>query len=290
MKYFITINHPKKMVFCSLIALSVIFIGTGCARTTPPSPVSNITFNPPKLEDLKDDEMSKAIKLGFNLINESDKYMSKYVGNKLACSSCHTNAGREKILGFVGVAAQYPQYRDREGAILTLSDRINGCMKRSMNGKVLPYDSIELIAMDAYMTWLSRGVPIGIDKLPWGGLKSVDTAMNADPQKGEGLYAQKCASCHGQNGEGSGSLSGPALWGANSFNNGAGLGRVTSLAGFIKTLMPKGQGNSLSDEDAGNIAKFILSHSRPNYSESAKDWPKGNKPADVPYPVESDKK
>ena len=293
-------DHRRKLsAFWGILLLIGFMFLTGCGvnkqnddvgKSTKPNPVGDIAFNPPKLEDIKDDEMGKSIKLGFNLINESNKYMSKYIGNKISCSSCHINAGREKILGFVGTASQYPQYRDREGVIFSLEDRINGCMKRSMNGKVLPYDSVELTAMDAYITWLSRGIPMGIVTLPWGKIDSIDSAMNADPKKGEEPYNQKCAACHGKNGEGIGALSGPAVWGPNSFNNSAGLSRVTKLAGFIKTLMPKGQPGTLNDEEAGSIAKYILSHDRPHYSESAKDWPNGKNPADVPYPVESDKK
>jgi thiosulfate dehydrogenase len=40
-----------------------------------------------------------------------------------------------------GVWGQFPQYRAREGAVVTLEDRINGCMERSMNGRALPLDS-----------------------------------------------------------------------------------------------------------------------------------------------------
>ena len=57
---------------------------------------------------------------------------------------------------------QFPQYRGREGAVDMLDVRINGsCMERSMNGRALPLTSREMLAMLAYMRWLSTGIPAG---------------------------------------------------------------------------------------------------------------------------------
>jgi thiosulfate dehydrogenase len=72
--------------------------------------------------------------------------------------------------------------------------------------------------------------------------------------------------CHGESGEGQ--TSGeeyvfPALWGADSFNWGAGMHRINTAAGFIKANMPFGKGGTLSDEDAWHAAAFMNSHERP---------------------------
>jgi thiosulfate dehydrogenase len=55
----------------------------------------------------------------------------------------------------------------------------------------------------------------------------------------------------------------PALWGDDSFNWGAGMQQVNNAAGFIKANMPLGQGYSLSDQEAWDVALFIDSHERP---------------------------
>src|SRR6266581_4602623 len=73
-----------------------------------------------------------------------------------------------------------PQYRGREGAVVTLEDRINGCMERSMNGRALPLDSREMKAFSSYMRWLSTGVPDGAKLVGAGTLQIKEPARAAD--------------------------------------------------------------------------------------------------------------
>jgi hypothetical protein len=75
----------------------------------------------------------------------------RYSGNNLTCESCHLQAGTQPYaIPLVGVWGQFPQYRGREGKVGTLEDRINGCMDRSMNGRVLPLASHEMRAYLAF--------------------------------------------------------------------------------------------------------------------------------------------
>src|SRR5258708_12951725 len=91
-----------------------------------------------------------------------------------------------------GVWGQFPQYRGREGEIGTLEERINGCMERSMNGRVLPLDGPEMKAYLAYMKWLSTGIPDGA-KLTGAGSMNVKQPNRAlDPGHGDEPYAQTC--------------------------------------------------------------------------------------------------
>ena len=63
----------------------------------------------------------------------------RFAGNDLACVNCHLNAGlRPFAAPFVSTTASFPMLVDDQ--VLTLTDRINGCMRRSMNGKDLPVD------------------------------------------------------------------------------------------------------------------------------------------------------
>ena len=76
----------------------------------------------------------------------------RYAGNNLACQSCHLDAGTKAFgLPFVGVFGDFPQYRPREGVVGSIEDRVNGCMARSMNGRVLPYDGPEMRALSGDM-------------------------------------------------------------------------------------------------------------------------------------------
>jgi thiosulfate dehydrogenase len=144
-------------------------------------------------------------------------------------------------------------------------------------------------AIQAYMFWLSQGVPVGTMKLEGRGLAKIDRKMiktqAADPVKGEVVYANNCAACHGANGEGiknEGKANGymyPALWGTeDTYNKGAGMYRVLKAADFIKYNMPLGatkEAPVLTDEEAYNVAAFINmdSHYRPEKINRPNDFP-----------------
>ena len=178
----------------------------------------------------------------------------------------------------------FPEYRSRGANINSLQDRINDCFQRSMNGKALAYDSKEMNAMLMYMRWLSTGVPTGTP-VAGRGMGKVNTALAPNAAHGKTLYGQKCASCHGAQGEGiknpAGGYTFPPVWGNASFNIGAGMARTYTAAAFIRYNMPLGQGNTLSEQDAIDVAEYVTHQPRPAYAPAKNDYAKGNKPKDA---------
>lgn len=80
------------------------------------------------------------------------------------CTNCHLNSGTTQFAGpWVGVTARFPQYRSRSAKVDTLTDRVNDCFERSLNGKRLPETSETMTDIISYMTWLSKGYEIGGD-------------------------------------------------------------------------------------------------------------------------------
>jgi thiosulfate dehydrogenase len=47
--------------------------------------------------------------------------------------------------------------------------------------------------------------------------------------------------------------------------------------------MPLGRGNTLSDKEAFDVAAYFTHQPRPDFAAKARDWPRGDKPADAPY-------
>ena len=79
-------------------------------------------------------------------------------------------------------------------------------------------------------------------------------------------------------------MAAPPLWGPRSYNIGAEMARVSVAAAFIKANMPRGWGWTVTDDDeAIDVAAYINVQPRPDFPDKIHDWPKGNKPADVPY-------
>lgn len=212
--------------------------------------------------------------------------------NGMNCQNCHLDAGT-KVYGnnYSAVTSTYPKYRARSGAIEDIYKRVNDCFERSLNGKALETDSKEMTAIVNYINWLGKDVPKGEKPIGSGFKELAFLDRAADPENGKGVYVAKCQSCHQANGEGT--LNGdktaytyPPLWGAKSYNDGAGLYRLSNFAKFVKYNMPLGASHDmvqLSDEEAWDVAAFVNSQPRPK-KDISKDWPKmEEKPFDHPF-------
>ena len=252
----------------------------------------------PNIASLEGNPNKESVIYGKDLITHTSEYFGtngkifKASINGMNCQNCHLDAGT-KVFGnnYSAVASTYPKYRARSGLIENIDKRINDCFERSLNGNPLNIESREMKAIIDYIKWLGKDVPKG--KKPEGsGFKDIaflDRAAN--PENGKSIYAAKCQSCHQQNGEGlmNGDKTGytyPPLWGEHSYNNGAGLFRLSNFAKFVKYNMPMGVSHSdirLTDEEAWDVAAFVNSQPRPT-KNIKKDWPKiEEKPFDHPY-------
>jgi len=245
-----------------------------------------VRFAPPDIADIPIDGNGNHILLGRRLLAQPKKLLPDKVGNGLNCNNCHLGEGRvARAFSYFGVSVNYPQVNLRAGGLLTLEGRINDCFLRSMNGEELRVDSLEMSAIVAYLNWLSTGLPQHA-KIEGAGVDKVDTNLVPDPQRGKVIYEEKCARCHGSNGQGLENARDefviPPLWGDQSFNIGAGMARTFTAAGFVKNNMPLGQAN-LSDQEAIDVAEYFTHQPRPDFAPKVSDWPNGGKPKDARY-------
>jgi len=243
------------------------------------------TIKMPDESTIPDNEYGESVRRGLEIVNHTYRELPNNVGNQLNCTSCHLSNGSEAYAApWNGLPGIFPIYRSRDARVNSLQERVNGCFQRSMNGEPLDLGSDEMNAIISYMAWLSQDMPIGVS--PEGrGFVKVDNTLEPDPNKGEKLFAEKCSVCHGENGEGQynddGSYIYPAVAGDKSYNDGAGMARTYKAAAFIKGKMPFGQGNTLTDQEAVDIASYFTHLDRPVKANKDKDWPKGGAPVDV---------
>ncbi|MGH8398476.1 MAG: c-type cytochrome [Gammaproteobacteria bacterium] len=224
-------------------------------------------FTPPPESAIPADPDGDMIWRGRLIFEDTQHYASRYVGNALNCSSCHLDRGRRANSAPMWAAyVVYPKYRSKNHQVNTLEERIQGCFQFSMNGKPPAADSPEIGALVSYFHWLATGLPVGITPKGAGYLKLQSPPLAPDIERGAKVYASSCAMCHGEEGEGRearGESVFPPLWGSKSFNWGAGMGRISNAAGFIKANMPYGAGDFLTDQQAWDVAAFVVSHPRP---------------------------
>lgn len=287
----------------SLLAAAIPAVLAFPAPAQQPAPAA--AWSVPDVAGLPDDKFGRLVRHGRDLVERTYAHIGpemkdparRYAGNNLSCSSCHVDAGTRKYGNtFVGVFADYPQYRPREDDIQTLEDRVNGCMERSMAGRPLPVDGPEMRAFTAYFKFLSSGVPVGKAIEGRGLPKAALPDRAADPARGKAVYDAFCTACHGAQGAGQragapGDAKGyafPPLWGPDAYNDGAGMARVIMAARFIKGNMPKGVTHEtavLTDEQAFDVAAFINSQPRRAKAGLEADFPdRSKKPVDAAFP------
>lgn len=247
-------------------------------------------------------QLQTEIDYGRELIVHTARYLgpkgkvAPYIASRMNCQNCHLDAGKKPYgISFVTVHARYPDYRAREGKVVTLADRINHCMERPMNGRPLPLDSREMRAMLAYFKHLASGVAVGTrQKGDFLNDMIQFPTRAADRVRGRHVFEAKCVQCHGVDGQGK--LSDdevefiyPPLWGEESYNAASNMHRVIKFAAFVKANMPFGataEKPLLTDEEAFDVAAFVNDislHPRPiskwhdyqNIAEKPIDFPSG---------------
>jgi sulfur-oxidizing protein SoxA len=105
-----------------------------------------------------------------------------------SCATCH--AAEEMR----GAATRYPLFDPKRGGIVNLPLRINEMRTEKMQAAPLPYESPDMLALDAFISSQSRGMPIAVD---------VDGAAKPFFESGRAFYFQRrgqlniaCAQCH----------------------------------------------------------------------------------------------
>jgi thiosulfate dehydrogenase len=305
----------------NILLLGLAIAAAGCGRPAVgdraplvPAATTMVTAwqvprNPLEDKTLDKSPLAEQIRWGFQIFTDTPRQAPQFVGGTVSCANCHLNAGqRERALPLVGVAGMFPEYNVRASRLISLGDRVVDCFMRSENAAgraagdesslsdTLPTPtSKEVLALSAYIAWLSKDHPVGQNP-SWRGRNAIEQQAllpiaKLDVKRGEAIFMEQCTSCHREDGQGK-PIGGPVphsekqagpLWGPNSWNDGAGASRVYTLAGIIRYTMPYLNPGSLSDEDAQHVAAFITSQPRPEYPFKDRDYKAGKIPVDAVY-------
>lgn len=221
-----------------------------------------------------------AITRGYVIATQTYEQLPQNVPTaKLHCASCHLNAGgNSDAAWWVNLMSEFKD-------LSCLQKRINSCFTNSLNGKPLctPVNdplcpsannqpancdtNPDMNGLTTYMEWLTRlaarvkpcnTIEHGYPRIP---------TLTGDIANGQQTFIQKCAVCHGPDGQGryeSNTYYRPALWGPHSFNTAAGMfSDAIYLAAFVRWNMPLMAGGQLTDQEAWDLEAFIHSKPRP---------------------------
>lgn len=161
------------MTFCRLVAgAGLLAFLAACTPATPVTEAgeplltgsvrSGYEFLQPDTRALQDDDFSNP---GFLWVDRGEALFRSSPGmgpdltDAPACSSCHGSG----IRALDGIAATYPKVDARTGKLLNLEARLNLCRTLYQGQDPLSFESSDLLALSAYVTFLSRGEPLRVD-------------------------------------------------------------------------------------------------------------------------------
>lgn len=204
------------------------------------------------------------------IFDQTPRFAGPWVGNRLACSDCHLQSGTAAYAApMIDLSGLFPMFNKRAGHVISLRNRIQECFARSEAGQPLPEDSPQMQALIAYIDWLSRN---GVRGKPYQGRGLIKLpVLQGDRTRGRAIYAAMCAGCHGADGAGVPPIL-PAVWGDDSYNDGAGMNNPQKMAAFVFRNMPQNAPGTLTPQEAYDVSAYIHTMPRPKFNVAYKSY------------------
>ncbi len=109
-------------------------------------------------DEFTKEDLKKWNEAFMKVVKEGERLFHSPLGkNKVSCDMCHPNATNTH-------PETYPKFQKQLGKVATLREMINWCLINPLEGEPLPYDDPRMIALEAYITWERRGVPLAPGK------------------------------------------------------------------------------------------------------------------------------
>jgi sulfur-oxidizing protein SoxA len=169
----------------------MLLTGLAMAGERPAVPRPGISFQSPDTQQQQRDEGANPGLLWVE--RGAELWGTPPVADARACESCHGPAGSS----MKGVAARHPAIDAGSGRLLNLEGRINECRTTRQGAPALPYETRDLVALTAYVTYQSRGMArqVAID----GPARPYFEAGRAFYTTRQGQLDLACTQCHDDN-------------------------------------------------------------------------------------------
>ena len=157
------------------------------AQTTGEARRSGFDTMSPALRAMQRDDQQNP---GMLWVADGEVLWNKIFGISFSCASCHGDARKSMR----GVAAHYPDWDPIDKKPVDLTQRINLCRTRHQLVLPLPPESEEMLSLEAYVAYQSRGTSLA---------PSTAKELEAPRARGRRLYEQRigqlnlsCSLCH----------------------------------------------------------------------------------------------
>ena len=126
-------------------------------KSAPFKPISGYEYLAAGTKSLQDDDFQNP---GMFMVDRGRALWSKIDGREgKSCASCHGPAEN----AMKGVAARYPLYDEKKQQLLNLELRINAERQDKMGAAGFEFESPDLLAMTAFLSFQSRGEKMQVD-------------------------------------------------------------------------------------------------------------------------------
>ena len=130
------------------------------AEIAPEARRSGYDFASPEIRAMQSDDTANP---GMLWVLQGESLWARKAG--AAARSCHDCHGDAET-SMKGVAARYPAFDAALGRPLDLEQRINRCRTEHQRAEPLVWESGELLALTAFVTRQSRGLPVAVTATP----------------------------------------------------------------------------------------------------------------------------
>jgi sulfur-oxidizing protein SoxA len=161
------------------------------AEIAPEARRSGYDFASPEIRAMQSDDTANP---GMLWVLQGESLWARKAG--AAARSCHDCHGDAET-SMKGVAARYPAFDAALGRPLDLEQRINRCRTEHQRAEPLVWESGELLALTAFVTRQSRGLPVAVTATP---------ELRPFLDLGKELFHQRagqlnlsCGQCHNDN-------------------------------------------------------------------------------------------
>lgn len=174
-----------------IAAATMLLTGLALAGERPAVPRPGISFQSTETQQQQRDEGANPGMLWVE--RGAELWRTPPVGGARSCESCHGAADTS----MKGVAARHPAVNAASGRLLNIEGRINECRTTRQGAPKLQYESRDLIALTAYVTYQSRGMTrqVMID----GPARPFFEAGRAFYTTRQGQLDLACTQCHDDN-------------------------------------------------------------------------------------------
>jgi sulfur-oxidizing protein SoxA len=174
-----------------LVALPFAAVCHGVEPQKPVPPKSGIEFASADVRRLQADDFENP---GMLWVARGAKLWSEPAGKGgKSCVACHGDARQS----MKGVAARYPRVDPGAERLINLEGRINLCREKNQQAAPFAHESVELLAVTAYVAHQSRGTPVAA---------ALDEQSRKHFDRGSALYRSRigqmnlaCTHCHDRN-------------------------------------------------------------------------------------------